>query len=193
MWATEALERVLRCDDVRTVLDVGSGNGEHARVMRSTGKEVLTVNLESPADIVGDFMVLELCPRELFDCVWCSHVLEHQTNVGEFLKKCLDLLRDDGLLAITVPPAKHEIVGGHLTLWNQGLLVYNLIVAGLDCHHARVSPLYGGYNLSVLVRKHVRPMIEALRNDAGDIETLARYFPFKAYQGFDGNMVSANW
>jgi len=190
MWATEALERVLSQTDIRTLLDVGSGRGEHAEVFRSRGFEVTTVSYEPPADFVADFMWLEFPPEAQFDCVWASHVLEHQTDVGMFLRKCIALLRPNGLLAITVPPAKHAIVGGHLTLWNQGLLVYNLVMAGLDCGEAQVSPQYD-YNLSVLVRKKLRPE-RKLRRDAGDIEVLAPYFPFPAYQEFNGR-VSVNW
>jgi hypothetical protein len=42
-------------------------------------------------------------------------VLEHQQNVGVFLAKCFDDLRDGGILAITVPPLKHEIARSPLT------------------------------------------------------------------------------
>ena len=77
-------------------------------------------------------------------------------------------------------------------MWNQGLLVYNLVAAGWDCSEARVSPLYGGYNLSVIVRRRKRPEVE-LRCDAGDIETLAPWFPFSVEQGFRGDQVSVGW
>jgi hypothetical protein len=111
-------------------------------------------------------------------------------NPGEFLTKCFDDLRDDGVLAVTVPPAKHEIVGGHLTLWNEGLLIYNLILAGFDCSEARVG-VYG-YNLSVIVRKR-KTDAPRLSMDHGDIERLARYFPLPVAQGFDGRIGNLNW
>lgn len=193
---SEALARLLEYQDVHSVLDVGSGAGEHARIMRDAGKKVLTISYEPPADIVGDF-----CPTLIpagFDAIWASHVLEHQPNVGQFLRRCFQLLRDDGLLVVTVPPAKPEIVGGHLTMWNAGLLLYNLILAGFDCREARVSPLYSSgpgyppYNISVIVRKR-KVDLPSLRMDKGDIESLARFFPLPVEHGFDGNLPGIRW
>lgn len=194
---SEALIRFLEYRDVCSVLDVGSGSGEQARIMRSAGLQVTTVSLEGPADHVCDYVGnREICAR--FDAIWASHVLEHQPNVGAFLRQCFSDLRPDGLLAITVPPHKQEIVGGHLTTWNAGLLLYNLIVAGFDCREARVSPVYRSgpgyppYNISVIVRKRVAALPE-LRMDVGDIDRLARFFPMPVRQGFDGDLAGINW
>lgn len=107
-----------------------------------------------------------------------------------FLKKCFDLLEDDGILAITIPPLKHAIVGGHLTLWNAGLLIYNLILAGFDCSKASVKTY--GYNISVIVRKK-QAVHGQLVMDNGDIETIAHLFPFNAKQGFHGEIKEINW
>lgn len=188
MWADQALERVLREKDLKRVLDIGSGAGHHAKRMRDAGMQVTTVSLCPPADWVGDYM--QYYSGEQFDCIWASHVLEHQPDVGSFLYKCFQELRDDGLLAVTVPPKKDEIVGGHLTLWNAGLLVYNVVVAGFDCREAAVGEY--GYNISLLVRKRPRPPVD-LKCDAGDITLLAEYFPFPVFEGFLGVGVSARW
>jgi SAM-dependent methyltransferase len=194
---SEALIRLLACRDVRRVLDVGSGIGDHARIMRSAGRQVVTVSLDPPADHVCDYVG----NREIgggFDAIWASHVLEHQPNVGAFLQQCFRDLRDDGVLAVTVPPAKPEIVGGHLTTWNAGLLLYNMILAGFDCREARVSgcyssgPGYPPYNISVIVRKR-QANLPKLRFDQGDIERLARFFPCPVHQGFDGNLDGIGW
>lgn len=193
---SEALWRLLECNDVRTVLDIGSGTGEQAAIMRAAGRKVITVSMEEPADHLGDFcgMVFD----EQFDAIWASHVLEHQPDVGFFLRCCFETLRDGGVLAITVPPIKHDIVGGHLTVWNAGLLLYNLIIAGFDCRTARVSPVYSSgpgyppYNISVIVRK-VAAHLPALRFDSGDIERLAAFFPCPVKQGFDGRLAPIGW
>ena len=190
MWASEALERLLEYEDVFSVLDIGSGKGEHAERMEAAGKVVDTLDLKPPAKHRGRYVDLAFAPGS-FDALWCSHVLEHQENVGLFLRKMYREVRDGGVVAITVPPAKHAIVGGHLTLWNQGLLLYNMILAGFDCSKARVSPIYDGYNISVIVRKRGREDVD-LVYDAGDIETLAPFFPFPVHQGFDGTQ-SKDW
>lgn len=193
---SEALYRLIRYRDVERVLDIGSGTGEQAEFMRSAGLDVTTISYEPPADIVGDFCKLHF--EEAYDAIWASHVLEHQPNVGVFLRKCFHLLRDDGVLAVTVPPAKPDIVGGHLTVWNAGLLLYNLIMAGFDCREARVSPVYSSgpgyppYNISVIVRKR-EAVLPALRMDSGDIERLAEFFPIPVKQGFDGDLEGIRW
>jgi len=189
MWADQALERVLaRYKPPRHVLDIGYGDGEHLRCFRAAGYQVTGVDWKDGADYNKTPM-----PHK-YDVIWCSHVLEHQLNVNHFLEKCYEDLVDGGVLAITVPPLKHEIVGGHLTLWNQGLLLYNLILAGFDCRKARVSPVYD-YNISVIVEQSPisEDVLAQLHYDAGDIEALAEYFPFPVHQGFDGSRVSWGW
>lgn len=186
MWADEALIKLLGYD-FDTVLDIGSGNGDHAFVLRKQGKKVTTISLEEPADVVGDFMCVDVDP---VDCIWASHVLEHQRSVGKFLERCYALLNDDGILAVTVPPAKHNIVGGHVSLWNAGLLLYNLILAGFDCSEAAVKSY--GYNISVIVRKKKAELPE-LRMDSGDILRLSDFFPLEVGEGFDGQIMEVNW
>ena len=172
---------------VRTALDVGSGDGWHAARLRSAGIKVTTVSLKEGADIVGDYLKAD-CGK--FDLVWASHVLEHQPNPGLFLCKCFDDLAEDGWLCVTVPPLKHEIVGGHVSLWNAGILLYHLILAGFDCRAAKVKTY--GYNISVLVQKRLA-VLPPLAMDFGDIESLAGFFPMPVCNGFDGNIQEVNW
>lgn len=186
MWADQALEKLLEYD-FDTVIDIGSGQGEHANALRKQGKAVTTISLEPPADLIADFNEVALEP---VDCIWASHVLEHQRNPGMFLEKCFALLKNDGLLAVTVPPAKHNIVGGHVSLWNAGLLLYHLILAGFDCSQASVKSY--GYNISVIVRKK-QADLPRLRFDSGDINSLKDFFPIKIGEGFDGQIGEVNW
>lgn len=185
----QALARLLGVPRVRSILDVGSGTGAHAAVMRNFAKVVTTISLQEPADHVGDFLEWEGQPGS-FDAVWACHVLEHQPNVGSFLAACRRQLRDGGVLAVTVPPAKHFIVGGHVTLWNAGLLLYNLILAGFDCRNAMVGTY--GYNISVIVEKG-RMELPPLAFDHGDITRLAEFFPVPVTEGFDGQLPDIGW
>lgn len=183
----ECLKKVLEYQHINKILDIGSGQGHHSKIFRENGKEVTTINLYPPADIVGDYLNIEL---QKFDAIWVSHVLEHILNPHCFLQKCFMDLREDGILAITVPPLKHQVVGGHINLFNEGILLYRLILAGFDCKHARVGNY--GYNLSVIVRKQ-RADLPKLAMDNGDIEKLKDFFPVKAYQNFDGRLGNINW
>ncbi len=193
-----ALARLMGYADVARVLDIGSGRGEHAAILRARGLDVVTVDLAPPADHVGDFIVWREGEGS-FDAVWISHVLEHQPDVSRFLAAVLAKLRPAGVLAVTVPPMKDEVVGGHLSLWNAGLLLYRLVLAGFDCREARVGtyasgPGYPPYNISVIVRKPLAPInLPPLRMDAGDIDALAPFFPVPVAQGFDGRLPDLNW
>lgn len=175
-----------------TLLDIGAGHKEHARLFQTEGFKVTTLDKHWDADIQGDF--LDGYTGE-WDFVWASHVLEHSHSPIEFLRQCWNNCTMGGFLAVTVPPLKHQIVGGHVTLWNEGLLLYNAVLAGWDCLHAMVYA--EGYDISLVVQKsnndHLMLTLERLADDHGDIERLAPYFPIVVKEGFNGQLGRINW
>lgn len=183
------IELAKQDSSIKKVLDVGSGLGYHAQIMRENGLEVTTIDLGDKSDVKADYLKYKFDTP--FDAVHCSHVLEHQLNVNNFLTKVRRDLRYNGIAVITVPPLKHKIVGGHLSLWNEGLLLYNLILAGFDCKKAMVKKY--GYNITAIVKKKTIQLPDNLHMDCGDIEKLQEFFPFKAEQGFDGRLENINW
>lgn len=199
--SNHGLFKLLNSFEFNNVLDVGSGAGLHADVMHKYGKKVVKldfgtsiyakrdVNQSAEIESVNcNFYSYE--PNSQFDCIWASHVLEHQPNPGLFIQKCRQLLKPGGLLAITVPPLKHQIVGGHLTLWNAGILLYQLVFDGLDCSQASVCSY--GYNITVIVRNIERPVVP-LTWDSGDIDLLKVYLPVGLNEHFDGRLTMINW
>ena len=187
MRSLETFNQLVNYHRFKTVLDVGSGDFTFARRFQEKGKQVYTTDiLES--DYQGDFNSIDFDRN--FDCIWCAHTLEHQLNVHHFLSKIFHLLDTNGILAISVPPLKHNIVGGHVSLWNGGLLLYNLILAGFDCSEASVKQY--GYDISVIVQKK-EAILPKLNYDHGDIEMLAEFFPMKVKQGFHGQLDEINW
>ena len=174
-----------------TVLDIGGGKGIYAGLFKAAGKKVYTSDIVD-ATFQGDFNTYDFGATQ-FECVWCAHTLEHQLNVNHFLKKINSILVVGGVLAISVPPLKHNIVGGHVSLWNAGLLLYNLILAGFDCSNAAVKTY--GYDVSVIVKKMPILKLPELEYDHGDIEKLSKFFPreLKAKQNFHGQILEINW
>ena len=93
--STEAFKKLTTDENIKfkTVLDVGSGPGKHAKLFKDGGYDFTTVdvNADYNADVVGDFCQIDFVAEQdvpfEYDLVWCSHVLEHQLNVNEFLKK----------------------------------------------------------------------------------------------------------
>ena len=191
MFGDEAARKLVKDYSFNTLLDIGSGPKSAAySLFTDNGKTVTRqdINPDYHPDLLGDFN--NLATDKLYDCVWCSHVLEHQLNVNHFLTKIFHTLKEGGVLAITVPPLKEEIVGGHVTLWNAGLLLYNLILAGFDCKNAAVKSY--GYNISVIVEKKTA-ILPNLNYDTGDINALNEFFPLGVFEGFDGNIQELNW
>ena len=191
MFGDEAARKLVKDYSFNTLLDIGSGPKSAAySLFTDNGKTVTRqdINPDYQPDLLGDFN--NLATDKLYDCIWCSHVLEHQLNVNHFLTKIFHTLKDGGVLAITVPPRKDEIVGGHVTLWNAGLLLYNLILAGFDCKNAAVKSY--GYNISVIVEKKTA-ILPNLNYDTGDINALNEFFPLGVFEGFDGNIKELNW
>jgi len=179
-----------------SVVDVGCGEGNEAELFRFLGKNVATVNFDPKtnyykADYFGDYLDVDFGRR--FDCIWCSHVLEHIRMPGLFLDKLFADLNDDGVLALSVPYNEFNSGAtgfsiGHHNRYNISLLLYQLICAGFDCRDAAVR-VYTR-QISVIVRKKPNG-IE--RSSFADYATAAQYFPYKVeyYSHFDE--PSVNW
>lgn len=204
-FANRALYKLLKDFAFETVLDIGSGEGKQAAVMLRHGKSVTALDYgkspyyqwRDPAikTVIGDFNTMEF--ESQYDCVWASHVLEHQPNPHAFLRKVNEVTREGGIVAISVPPLKHQIVGGHLSLWNGGMLLYHMVVAGFDCSEASI--LQYGYNISIIVKKREIPFPNIVY-DMGDIRAIREYLPknieFRPSQHddpFDGDILKLNW
>lgn len=131
----------------KTVLDVGVGHGYHAICFMANGSKVTGLDVKAhPTKIERDrkdYEHIQSAYEEVdledkkFDMIWCCHTLEHVPNVQHFLAHLANWLKDDGYLAIAVPPSsQNRIHVGHMTLWTPAHLIYNLICAGWDCRKA---------------------------------------------------------
>lgn len=193
---------------ISRLLEVGIGNGVAARAFLDAGYEVVGTGfdiddyvaeplpeaLELHADV--DATDLSLFDTASFDAVWCAHVLEHVLDTGRALAEIRRVLKPAGHFFVSVPPFKHEVVGGHVHPgWNVGILMYVLAVCGFDLRDG--SFIHHGYNIFAAVQKGSNLRGRPLRYADGDIETLKRRrrFPrgFKAHQGFNGNISAWNW
>ena len=195
MWADQCFNKLLDYE-FKTVLDIGCGKtAPHANLFLDHDKLVTGIDIAKSVCTRKGFTAvrrnfMDWQSDAQFDCVWASHVLEHQLDVQRFLRKVHGHLKEGGVLAITVPPATFSVVGGHLSLWTGGLLLYRLILANFDCAHARLGSYE--YNISVIVEKKSIEL-PPLCWDKGDIEALAEFFPFKPLHGFNGLLGDTNW
>lgn len=189
LFGYEALEKFLQmCSPADKILDIGCGKKQnHAAIMRENGLNPLTCDFFENCDYRGFYENISFSEGE-FDAIWCNHVLEHTLNPHNFLNKIYHDIKEDGILALTVPPLKQNIVGGHVNLFNSGLLLYRMILAGFDCSGAKIWKY--GYNISIVMKVKKIKELPELKYDAGDIEALSCYFPFQAGQGFDGDRLT---
>ncbi|MBI2970716.1 MAG: sulfotransferase [Gammaproteobacteria bacterium] len=192
----EILRYLLREYRFEDVLDIGCGTGGGRSVLVTSGKRVSGLDTHPAGDVAvlegyGAFTYVQCDFRKFederrFDAVVCSHVIEHMPDTEAFLRQALSFLKPSGIFCIIWPPPKPTIVGGHVHVFNMGLMLYNLVRLGVDCRG--VDMLRCGYSLAVVGRLR---WFESppLKNDAGDIESLSPWFPFPACQNFDGDNV----
>lgn len=201
MLSNLAIKKVLEMSDqYDTVLDIGSGDGAHSKIFLEKGKKVTSIDygnseqfsrncINNNEVITGDYLKVEFSDQ--FDMIWCSHVLEHQRNSGLFLEKIKKDLKNNGILCITVPPLKHNIVGGHVSLWNPLLLVYNLVLAGFNCKNVSIKKYE--YNITAILKKQEIMKLPEIAYDQFDFEKLKEYLPSGFVQNVWGDISELNW
>jgi len=184
----------------KTILDIGPGHSPiSTNYLLKKEKKVFSLDIEDYNKIqhinhsfINSF-ILSYETSKKFDAILTSHIMEHIQDTGLFLKKCKDLLKDDGILFIAVPPYKSLIVGGHVnTGWTIGSLMYNLILSGFDVRNGRFKKQ--GYNIIGFVKKEKRKLPK-LMYDRGDIQKLKEFFPNNKHfkERFEGDINEWNW
>lgn len=95
-----------------TLLDIGCHAGYFSKVAKDRGWDVTAVDI-SPVlvdlaqrefglqAVCGDWTRMEFATR--FDAIYCSHVIEHIPNPGDWMRRLRENLKADGLLCIEVP------------------------------------------------------------------------------------------
>jgi len=192
----DALYKLINEYSFSNLLEIGPGPGIQNKILKeNTSSNIITIDISNKifdADIISDYVLYEF--NNKFDAIWCSHVLEHILEPQNFLKKMYNDLEEGGVLGITVPPLKHNIVQGHVTLWNAGLLLIHLIRAGFDCTEAKVGTY--GYNVSVIVKK--KSILNPDSSERPDTPyNIYKYLPsgvkLGSHNEFDGRIININW
>lgn len=161
-------------ETARRVLDLGCGTGAlGAHLKRRPGLEVVGVTFSEEEAreartrldevVVCDLEELDPAGLGRFDCVVCSHVLEHLTRPEELLRRLRASLTADGLLVVALPNAlywrqRFEFLRGRFEYTDGGLMdrthyrFYDWRTARAlltDCGYAeKASEADGGFPLS---------------------------------------------
>jgi len=101
------------------LLDVGCGSGNTLLSARQLGWDVVGLEIDSNAVktakqrglnvLEGDFRQLRQFENQ-FDCIICSHVLEHVHYPLELLEMLTKALRPQGVLMLSLPNAKSHVL-----------------------------------------------------------------------------------
>jgi len=209
LYSHLGLARLITEYDFTNIIEIGSRNGVAARVFSFLGKEVHTVEVHEgyEASYTGDYVDIQF-PMPV-DAIWCSHVLEHQRNVGRFCEKLHDDLKEGGILALTVPTSLSPLLIGHCNIFTPLHLMYNLILAGFDCSEAKIKCY--DWQMTVLVRKksngiprigfattHYSPSVQS-DPEIGSNPRLLQFFPMQIADKFTpaghiwGEIDVVNW
>lgn len=139
-YKNEGNPAVLRCvpESARTILDVGCGAGDNARILARNGRIVDGVTLSVPEreealQHCRNVIIHDLekgLPADLagpYDCVICSHVLEHICWPEKLLRDIRERLAPEGLLVVALPNLMYyknrwNLVTGRFDYQDSGLM-----------------------------------------------------------------------
>jgi SAM-dependent methyltransferase len=187
------LDYLVRRYSFKTVLDIGCGVGDFFHYLKQRNLDVsgYGIDMVDPKDVlsINNFTYHKLdfnryIPDRQFDLVFSSHTVEHNANTELFLRKMMSCVKEGGIFCLIWPPPKPEIVGGHVHMFNMGLMLYNLVRIGVNCRN--IEMLQSGYNLAIL--GYYKPFaLPELTHNRFEIQLLEDFFPFPATQGFNGD------
>ena len=102
----------------KKLLEIGPGPGISLRMFEEKGFEVLGIDANQKCvDFINKKLKNGKCVQgffddvtvnEKFDVIWLSHCLEHMPKPHELLKKCNNLLTQDGIIFVAVPNCENE-------------------------------------------------------------------------------------
>jgi len=113
----------------RSVVDVGCGNGmllkilsENYNISSQTGMEYAEAALQLAKSVNPEsrYVVHDInFPfKEQYDAVFCTEVLEHILHPVQAFRNILEMVREGGILFITVPNGRVDTYSGHINFWS---------------------------------------------------------------------------
>jgi len=113
----------------KSVMDVGCGNGmllkilsENYNISSQAGMEYAEAALKQAQSVNPDaeYIVhdINFPSKEQYDAVFCTEVLEHILHPVQAFGNLLRMVREGGILIITVPNGRVDTYSGHIHFWS---------------------------------------------------------------------------
>jgi 2-polyprenyl-3-methyl-5-hydroxy-6-metoxy-1,4-benzoquinol methylase len=168
-------------DSPQKILDVGSGGGEFAYLLKTLGHDVYGIEpnrgycdyseQEYDLNVQNGFILDIQQPPESFDLITIWHVLEHTENPSAVMAKLRDLLKPEGKLVVEVPSIEAVCQAPKSTFHEAHLFNFNpetLEKLGDKCGFSVVERQLAtdGGNMTVIFRKTANKANANLTNPA---------------------------
>ena len=132
------------------LLDVGCGAGDLMKLAREMGWQATGIEVDPDAvtfararglDVVQGGVQALGSWTERFDCINCSHVLEHVHEPLELLNTMTHLLKDDGTLLLSLPNARSHVRARYGRFWRGLEAPRHLAIPTLEALVSRLTQL----------------------------------------------------
>jgi len=172
-----------------TVLDLGCGVGHLFPVLGKRAKKIIGMDMipeeqlihRPPPSVEFEYRRCDVDWSERlhgeFDAIIACNIIEHVADTEQFLRWFFSAIPEDGAWCLIFPLPKDELGDGHVHVFNHGLMLYNIVRIGIDCH--KVEMYNKGYACAIMGKKRTFK-VPKLANGTGDIAKLSSRFPFPA-------------
>lgn len=140
----------------KKILDVGTGGGEFAYLLKSLGHDVTGIEpnkgyaefsiREYGLNIHNGFIQDIQLPKQSFDLITIWHVLEHTENPAKVIEKLYNLLKPEGVLVVEVPTVESTCQAPNSTFHEAH--IYNFNRDSLRKMGEKAGFIETGYKLS---------------------------------------------
>lgn len=165
-WEFNTALKFIKSSD--NVLDVGCGSGHFLILLKQVGiKDIMGIDFSVPeTDLIKNITLKELSQMGVKKDVICAfQVLEHLWDIKSFFEECINLLKPNGKLIISVPN-------------NEGYLKYAEDPLNLPPHHMGLWTLKAFKNLTQIFP------IELIYHQFEPLQDYQKQFFFESYANF---------
>jgi SAM-dependent methyltransferase len=140
----EFVETRVRRDNVRSVLEIGGGNGLMLRRLHQAAPDIALADVEPFPHYDFDYVTVHRTYFDqnftldgAYDVIYASHLIEHLADVNPFFAKAFQVLRPGGSLITACPDIAESFKNRHLNAFTTDHFNYFTpsVLAGIAARH----------------------------------------------------------